>query len=76
MLNVEHRRFAQVCVEIDLTQSTVVHKIWLKGHWYRVEYEGVHLICSECGRYGHLARNYGQEFNLVTAPRLILTRCS
>lgn len=55
-LNVERGRFARVCVEIDLTQP-VVGKYCLDDHWYRVEYERLHLICAKCGCYGHLTRN-------------------
>lgn len=59
-LNVERGRFARVCVEIDLTQP-VVGKYCLDDHWFRVEYEGLHLICSKCGCYGHMTRNCIQE---------------
>jgi hypothetical protein len=55
-LNVERGKFARVCVEVDLTVP-VVGKIWLNGHWYKVQYEGLHLICTNCGCYGHLGRN-------------------
>lgn len=55
-LMIECGRFARVCVEIDLSLP-VVGKFLLDGHWYRVEYEGLHLICSKCGCYGHVGRN-------------------
>jgi len=55
-LKVERGKFARVCVEVDLTMS-VVGKIWVNGHWYKVQYEGLHLICTNCGCYGHLGRN-------------------
>lgn len=32
-------------------------RVWLQGHWYHVEYEGCHRICSVCGCYGHLGRD-------------------
>ncbi|XP_045810073.1 uncharacterized protein LOC123904449 [Trifolium pratense] len=54
-LNVERGKFARVCVEVDLT-VLVVGKIWVNGHWYKVQYEGLHLICTNCGCYGHLGR--------------------
>lgn len=56
-LKVERGRFARICVEIDLTQP-VVGKVWLYDHWYNVTYEGLHIICTSCGRYGHYARSY------------------
>jgi hypothetical protein len=55
-LKVERGKFARVCVEIDLTLP-VVGKIWVNGHWYKIQYEGLHLICTNCGCYGHLGRN-------------------
>lgn len=56
-LKVQRGRFARVCIEIDLSQL-VVGKIWLQDHWYRVEYEGLHLICAKYRCYGHLAKDY------------------
>lgn len=55
-VRIEKGRFARVCVEIDLTKP-VIGKIWLRDHWYRVEYEGLHLICAKCGCYGHMTRD-------------------
>jgi hypothetical protein len=55
-LKVERGKFARVCVEVDLTVP-VVGKIWVNGHWYKVQYEGLHLICANCGCYGHIGRN-------------------
>lgn len=55
-LKVERGKFVRVCVEIDLTVP-VVGKIWVNGHLYKVQYEGLHLICTNCGCYGHLGRN-------------------
>lgn len=43
-------------MEIDLSQH-VVGKVWLKGHWYKVEYEGLDIIYQECGCYGYLTRD-------------------
>lgn len=52
-LKIERGRFARICVEIDLNQP-VVGKVWLNHYWYKVSYEGLHIICSNCGCYGHL----------------------
>lgn len=54
-LDVRRGHFARICVQIDLNKP-VVGKVGLKGYWYKVEYEGLHRICSSCGCYGHLAR--------------------
>ncbi|XP_024626752.1 uncharacterized protein [Medicago truncatula] len=55
-LKVERGRFSRVCVEVDLTVPAV-GKIWVNGHLYKVQHEGLHLICTNCGCYGHLSRN-------------------
>jgi hypothetical protein len=55
-LNIERGCFACICIEIDLDQP-IVGRLWIKDNWYKVEYEGLHLICNSCGCYGHLERD-------------------
>ncbi|XP_019431020.1 PREDICTED: uncharacterized protein LOC109338279 [Lupinus angustifolius] len=66
--NVERGCFARVGVEIDLTQP-IIGKVWMPGNWYKVQYEGLHMICVECGCYGHYTRdcNKKNEKNLQKA---------
>ncbi|XP_020208121.1 uncharacterized protein LOC109793062 [Cajanus cajan] len=54
-MGVVRGRFARVCVELELDRP-VVGKVWFRNHWFKVEYEGLHLLCSKCGCYGHLSR--------------------
>ncbi|KAF7842622.1 Zinc finger, CCHC-type [Senna tora] len=49
-------RFARVCIEIDLKKA-LIGKIWIRGHWVKVEYESLHSLCSLCGVYGHVSRD-------------------
>lgn len=51
-LNVECGRFARICVEVDLTKP-VVGTVNINDHWYKVQYEGLHILCATCGYYGH-----------------------
>ncbi|XP_020240070.1 uncharacterized protein LOC109818934 [Cajanus cajan] len=55
-LNMTWGRFARVCVEINLNEP-LVGRFFLNDIWYNVEYEGLHLLCSSCGCYGHVMRN-------------------
>nr|KYP69589.1 hypothetical protein KK1_008786 [Cajanus cajan] len=55
-LNMTRGRFARVCVEINLNEP-FIGRFFLNGVWYNVEYEGLHLLCSSCGCYGHVLRN-------------------
>lgn len=45
-------RFAGVCVEVSL-EAPVVGRVWLRGLWYRVEYQGLHFLCKKCGCFRH-----------------------
>lgn len=69
-LDVRRGRFARVCVEIDLNKP-VVGRVWLKGNWYRVEYEGLHRICTMCGCYGHLTRECRKKQPDMQTPSLL-----
>lgn len=55
-IDASREKFARVCVEIDLDKP-VVGKIWFRNRWFHVEYEGLHLLCSKCGLFGHPGRN-------------------
>lgn len=48
-------KYARVCVELDLSR-TLVPQIKLHGPKsviQKIEYEWLHSICFECGKYGH-----------------------
>lgn len=45
-------RYARVCVEIDLDKP-LLPSITVFDAPQLVEYEGLHLICFSCGKYGH-----------------------
>ena len=45
-------KFARICIELDLSKP-LLPLILINGKEKRVEYEGIHLICFSCGRYGH-----------------------
>ncbi|XP_057444439.1 uncharacterized protein LOC130736653 [Lotus japonicus] len=48
-------KFARICVELDLS-NPVLGKIMIEDDWYKIEYEGLHVICTKCGCYGHRSR--------------------
>lgn len=45
-------KFARACVEIDLA-APLLPSLTIFDFAQQVEYEGLHLICFQCGRYGH-----------------------
>ena len=52
----EKGRFARVCMEMDLKHS-MASRVWINDHRHDVEFESLHMICSSCDCYGHMARS-------------------
>ncbi|XP_061350081.1 uncharacterized protein LOC133295288 [Gastrolobium bilobum] len=48
----EKVRFARICVEVDMRMS-FLSKFNIRGNFFQIGYEGLHLICFDCGMYGH-----------------------
>nr|KYP74668.1 hypothetical protein KK1_007355 [Cajanus cajan] len=46
-LNMVGWRFSKVYIEIDLHKSMLC-RFNLNNIWYKVEYEGLHLLCTTC----------------------------
>ncbi|QHO03191.1 uncharacterized protein DS421_13g430210 [Arachis hypogaea] len=45
-------KFARLCVELDLSKP--LHSKYLVNRRnYHIEYEGLHMICFTCGKFGH-----------------------
>ncbi|XP_061366452.1 uncharacterized protein LOC133309676 [Gastrolobium bilobum] len=45
-------KFARICVELDLSKPLRGEYI-LEEEVFKVEYEGLYLICLQCGKYDH-----------------------
>ncbi|XP_057418459.1 uncharacterized protein LOC130712657 [Lotus japonicus] len=60
----ERCKFARICVEVDLRKALVA-KFNMNDQVYKVEYEGLNLICFHCGRFGHRH----EIFPLSTLPQ-------
>ncbi|KAF7823296.1 uncharacterized protein G2W53_021440 [Senna tora] len=45
-------KYARMCVELDLSQP-LLSQYCVHGVVRKIEYEGLHFICFECGTYGH-----------------------
>lgn len=71
-LKVERGRFARICVEIDLTKP-VVGKVCINDDWYKVQYEGLHIICASCHR--RTAQNKFSHRRMRTRGRLRQLSC-
>ncbi|XP_021757939.1 uncharacterized protein LOC110722976 [Chenopodium quinoa] len=50
----ERGQFTRVSVEIDLSKP-LLSKFRLKGNIWRVQYEGIRMVCFNCGKLGHVA---------------------
>jgi hypothetical protein len=65
-------KFARICIEIDLSLP-VVGQIWFRDRWFHVEYEGLHLLCKNCGKYGHVAKNCSLAEEEKSKPTISVT---
>lgn len=59
-LNASRGKFARVRVEIELNKP-VVGKFWFRDHWFKIEYEGLHLFCASCGKYNHMVQECAEK---------------
>lgn len=67
LFNTERGQFAWMCVEVDLSK-TLVSKVHVRWKEYPVEYEGLSLICFECGCFGHRSELCPYKLKLAASP--------
>jgi hypothetical protein len=48
----ERGKYARLCVQVDLAKPLLA-MFTIHGRKYNIEYEGLHLLCTACGRFGH-----------------------
>ncbi|XP_058746366.1 uncharacterized protein LOC131619270 [Vicia villosa] len=51
-LQSERGKCARICVEVDISKPLLA-MFELKNKSYRIEFEGLHLLCITCGKFGH-----------------------
>lgn len=59
-------KYARICVGVDLDRQLASHSV-INGIFIPLEYEGLHAICFQCGKYGHKKDNC-QEMLEVKDP--------
>lgn len=52
----ERGKYVRSCVQVDLSKPLLA-MFAIKGMHYKVEYEGLHLLCLSCGKYVHYAEH-------------------
>jgi hypothetical protein len=62
----ERGKYARVCVEVDLNKPLLA-MFELKDEIYKVEYEGLHMLCRTCGKFGHYVEGCPEKKNSCTA---------
>ncbi|KAL6555009.1 hypothetical protein OROGR_006267 [Orobanche gracilis] len=65
----ERRKFARIYVELDLTKP-VYGRVMIDDDWFKIEYEGLYVICTRCGCYGHRSRECTKPETSKLGPAL------
>ncbi|XP_050205722.1 uncharacterized protein LOC126655541 [Mercurialis annua] len=52
----ERGKFARLAINLDLSKP-LISRILIDGRVQKIEYEGLPIICFDCGRYGHRENN-------------------
>ena len=51
-VNIEHCRFMRICAKVNLRKHLIL-KLIIRRWVHVVQYESLHLICFQCGKFGH-----------------------
>ncbi|XP_019158194.1 PREDICTED: uncharacterized protein LOC109154909 [Ipomoea nil] len=65
---VDKVKFARAAVEIDLLKP-LVSMVWVSDRVQRVEFEGLHAICFDCGEVGHVSSKCPKKVVVDTQPQ-------
>ncbi|GAU31067.1 hypothetical protein TSUD_322040 [Trifolium subterraneum] len=60
----ERGKYARLCVQVNLAKPLLA-MFTIKERKYNIEYEGLHMLCTTCGRFGHYTEGGGQDSNIV-----------
>lgn len=66
----ERGQFTRLSVEIDLAKP-LLSKFWLRGRIWRIQYEGIRLVCYQCGKIGHQEADCPQHHHVQEAKNLL-----
>lgn len=61
--------YARMCVEVDLNTPLLPSYV-VDGNALKIEYEGLHLICFNCGKFGHSTEQCPLRKKLDAGPGL------
>jgi hypothetical protein len=65
-LTQERGKYARLCVEVDLTKPLLAMST-IKEKKYHVAYEGLHLLCVTCGKFGHYTEGCPDKVKIPAA---------
>ncbi|KAK2384311.1 zinc ion binding / nucleic acid binding protein [Trifolium repens] len=67
----ERGKYARICVEVDLSKSLLA-MFMIKGRKYNVEYEGLHLLCKNCGKFGHYSEGCPEKIKVTNGHQEVI----
>jgi hypothetical protein len=63
----ERGKYASICVEVELNKPLLA-MFELKDRIYKIEYEGLHMLCFTCGRFGQYVEGCPEKATISGNP--------
>lgn len=60
----ERGQFTRLSIELDLSKP-LLSKFWFRGKTWKVQYEGLRMICFACGKIGHSGETCSTNKDMV-----------
>ena len=57
--SMDRGQYVRFCIEVDLTKP-LLSKFKLNGRVWKIQYEGLKMVCFKCGHLGHKEENCGK----------------
>lgn len=62
-LSREQGKYARLCIQVDFTKP-LMDMFAIKGRNFKIQYEGLHLLCLKYGKYGHSTEGCGTKIEV------------